>query len=76
MNESARIIALPDAKSRPKFEPGEALGQRIREIRIMALGAIDDAEIYGDYSGVSQKMYALRELAEEALELHRKAVRP
>lgn len=70
MNECARIIALPAPESRPKFEPVEALGQRLREIRIVVLGAIDDAELHADYSGVNRRMYGLVELVNEALELH------
>lgn len=74
MRESARILALPSHESTRKFSPAEALGQRIRDIRIVVLGAIDDAELHGDYSGVNRRMYGIVELIEEALELHAKAL--
>ena len=72
---SARIVAMPDEKSRALWRPAEQVGNRPREIRLLCGNAEDDAEMRGDFAGVIRKLRAVSHLAAEALELHGKAVR-
>ena len=76
MSNTARIIAIPDAESRPIFTPHEALAQRIREIKVLGRAAQDDAERRADFNRVMQRIAGMIFLAEEALELHGKTVSP
>jgi len=72
MFETARIISRGNGESR-HFDPLHEVGKRIEEARWLHDKAIYAMET-ADWNGLTRKLAALREVLEEARELHEKAV--